>query len=147
MDIRREFEKRIEKKRLEIMELELKIAEARAYSQALMDTLKILPKDDASPEEPTSNLRPGSDLALAADLIKEAGKPLHIDQILTGIGKPITKENKASLGTSLSAYARRTLIFTRPLPNTFGLIGQADTGAGATNVPPAVVEEDDEVPF
>lgn len=150
MDIRREFEKRIEKKRLEIVDLELKIAEARAYTQALIDSLKILPKDkDTSSEEPTSNLRPGSDLALAADFLRDAGKALHIDEILVGIGKTVTKENKASLGTSLSAYARKSLIFTRPNPNTFGLIALSDepsTPSEGEN-PPDDDSEEDEVPF
>ena len=128
MDIRREFEKRIERKKQEVFDLERNIAEAKAYMQALLDALKLLPKDkDAPAEEPSANLRPNSDLALTAELLKGMGRPLHIDEILQGIGKPVTKENKASLGTSLGSYARRNMIFTRPMPNTFGLISQVET--------------------
>jgi hypothetical protein len=143
MDIRREFEKRIEKKRQEIADLERAIAEAKAYMQALMDALKILPKDaEDGVEEPLSALRSGSDLQLAAELIKTKGRPLHIDEILAGISKPVTKESKASLSTSLSAYARKSVIFTRPMPNTFGLItldgepGNQPSGSPEAEEPP-----------
>lgn len=121
MGLREDFQKRIDKKQQEITDLELKIKEAKAYVQALLDTIKILPKtQDGS--SPGSQLRPGTALAMARDAIKAAGKPLHVNEILRSIGKPESKGNKVSLSGSLAGYVRRGEIFTRPAPNTFGLL-------------------------
>jgi len=120
MGLRNDFQKRIEKKQQEIRDLELKLKEANSYLQALLDSLKLLPRDsDAANSEQV--LRPGTTLAKARDAIKKAGKPLHVSEILKILEKPIDKKNRVSLGGSLSGYVRRGEIFTRPSPNTFGL--------------------------
>jgi len=117
MGLRQEFDKRIKKKEQELAELRDQVARAESYLQALNDSMRLLPKDD--PQAPT--LRPNSELAKARDALKAEGQPLHITKILEAIGKPVTKATRVSLSGSLSAYARRGEIFTRPLPNTFGL--------------------------
>jgi hypothetical protein len=124
MGLREDFQKRIDKKQQEIAELELKIKEARSYVQALLDTMKILPKQPSSINgtAPEFQLRPGTALAKARDAIKHAGKPLHVNELLKSVGKPIDKANKVSLSGSLAGYVRRGEIFTRPAPNTFGLL-------------------------
>jgi hypothetical protein len=53
--------------------------------------------------------------------LRKAGKPLHITDILKGIGKTTSKKDRVSLSGSLGWYVRRNEIFTRPAPNTFGL--------------------------
>ena len=127
MKPRDEIQKRIERKQQEILELEMQIREAKAYIQALQETVKMLPKDS---EQPNSDqvLRPGSGVAKARDVIKAAGKPLHISEILKALNLPVDKKHRVSLGGSLSGYTRRDEIFTRPLPNTFGLIEFKNTG-------------------
>jgi hypothetical protein len=60
------------------------------------------------------------------ELLTKARKPLHISTILKGIGEEPTRQKKASLVSSLSTYVKNQQIFTRPLPNTFGLIGMAE---------------------
>lgn len=118
MQLQREIDRRIEKKRLEIVELERQLGESKAYLSALVDTAKWLPK--SGDKEVT--LRSGSDLAQARDFIKSKGQPAHVADILKGIGKEVNKANKISLSGSLGGYARKGVIFTKPAPNTFGLI-------------------------
>lgn len=122
MGLREDFQKRIDRKQQEIAELELKIKEARSYVQALLDTIKILPKAPTTANGFAQTLRPGSALAKSRDAIKEAGKPLHVNELLKYLGKPSDKAHKVSLSGSLAGYVRRGEIFTRPAPNTFGLI-------------------------
>ena len=123
MSSRRKIEDRIKKKEQEIQELELKIREAKAYIQAMNDVVKLIPDDggrgaNRGPRE----LREGSMMASARDAIMKAGQPLHILKLLEAVGKPFTRENRASLAGSISAYVRRGEIFTRRGPNTFGLV-------------------------
>jgi hypothetical protein len=120
MGFRQDLEKRIKKKEQEIFELKRQIDKAEAYLQALNDSLRFLPKDE-NEINPGSRLRPNSDLAKARNDLKKAGRALHITELLAAMGKPVTKSSRVSLSGSLSAYARRGEIFTRPLPNTFGL--------------------------
>jgi hypothetical protein len=124
MGIRKEIERKIEKKEHDMLELQqettIRLREGRAYVQALQESLKLLPKE--SFEEPTVTLRPGSAVAKARDAITAAGKPLHVSEILKVLGKPITPVGKAGLSGSLAWYVRKGEIFTRPAPNTFGLV-------------------------
>lgn len=126
MELQREIDRRIEKKKQDISELERQLGEARAYLLALLDTAKWLPK--SGDKEVT--LRPGSDLARARDFIKVHGRPQHVADILKGLGKEVNKANKISLSGSLGGYARKGVIFTKPAPNTFGLI-EFENGGGS----------------
>lgn len=126
MGPREEFLKRIERKEQEIWDLEMQLREARVYLQALQDSLKLFPRE---PNGEEVVLRPGSTVARARDVIKEAGNALHLTQILEIMGKPTDKKHRLSLGGSLSAYARRGEVFTRPAPNTFGLVAFGNVSA------------------
>lgn len=131
MSIQRELTRKIEKKSAEIAELREKrrehikhsnellsqILQGKAYILALQETMKLLPKADAA-----TDLRPNSALALAREAILKAGKPLQINELLQALGKPIDHASRASLSGSLAAYVRNSEIFTRPAPNTFGLV-------------------------
>jgi len=120
--MREELQKRIEKKHLEIRELEKQLAAAHAYIEALQESMKLLPKDIGTTKiAPDHALRPGSAVAKAREAILKAGKPLHITEILKAIDRPVDKNNRVSLSGSLSGYVKREEIFTRPAPNTFGL--------------------------
>jgi len=120
MSLRSELEKKIEKKQQEIVGYDRSRAEAESYLKALQDMLKMLPKEAV--EVKADTLRQGSELSRVRDLILSAGKPLLIAVILEGLGKEKTKGNKLSLAGSLSSYVRKHKIFTRPYPNTFGLL-------------------------
>jgi hypothetical protein len=119
---RRKIEERLRKKEQEIAELEEQIKAARIYLQALQDVLKILPKAPDPTVTAEAVLRPGSAVAQAREVILERGEPVQILELLQALNKEPTRENRASLTSSLAAYVRRGEIFTRPAPNTFGLI-------------------------
>jgi hypothetical protein len=128
MTSRRKIEERISRKQQEIQELELRLREAKAYIQALQDVVKMLPRDgDATRETSDASqggeaMRPGSYVADARDAILAAGKALHIVDILKATGRENNRKNRTGMSGSLAAYVRRREVFTRPRPNTFGLI-------------------------
>lgn len=145
MNERRKIEDRLRRKEQEIQLLEDQIKDAKVYIQALQDVLKLLPREADGETTPDAMLRAGSLVSQARIAIKTHGSPLHIDEILRVLGKEVTRETKAALSSSLAAYVRRSEIFTRPAPNTYGLIElnppaerQADTGT-----PPPNFGEDD----
>jgi hypothetical protein len=155
---RRRIEERIKRKEAEIQALETQIKDARTYIQALQDVLKMFPREEADSLDPSSVLRPGSLVAQARDVLIEVGRPLHVDDILQRIGKDITRSNKTGLSGSIAAYVRRREIFTRPAPNTFGLIELQETQGNHTKVSshepppdfgigPTNQDDDDEIPF
>ncbi len=130
MEIREKLQELLDGKQQEIRDLELQIEKARAYVQALQDSMRFLPRDSGD-----VTLRPGTALAKTRDILRTAGKPLHITEILKALNEPADKKHRLSLSGSLSAYVRNSQIFTRPAPNTFGLTemskganGSADTG-------------------
>jgi len=121
MRAERELKKRLEKKREEIQGLERQLLEAKAYYSAMEESFKLISKD-SDYQGDNSGLRAGTDLAKVRDVLLHAGKPMHVTEILTAIGKETTKQNKVSLSGSLGMYVRDERIFTRPGPNTFGLV-------------------------
>lgn len=145
MGLRAEFQKKIDRKLQEIDGLGLQIREAKAYIQALEDMMRLLPREELSGNHGESSLKPGTAIANAREAIKKMGRPLHITDILVALGRPVDKANRAAIGGSIAAYVRRGEVFTRPAPNTFGLI-DADAvnganpsrivGVGGVNQPP-----------
>ena len=133
MGIRRDVQRRIDKKRQEITDLEAQISAAKNYLRGMEDTLKLLPKEDASGGGAGKVLRPGSHLARARDAIKQAGKPMHVNDLLDALGRELTRMNRSGLSGSMAAYVRRGEIFTRPAPNTFGLVEMSSNGVSAKN--------------
>jgi hypothetical protein len=86
----------------------------------LKDALKLLPRDTKAPDfVPTKILRQGSEMYRVYEVLKAAGRPLQILEILSAIGKD--KSQRASLTGALGHYVRKGEIFTRPDPNVFGL--------------------------
>lgn len=142
MTSRKRIEDKISKKEQEIQELEMKIREARAYVQALHDIAKMLPKvGDATmeDEESESSIREGSNVDDARKAISAAGKPLHVVEILKATGKEDNRKNRTGMSGSLAAYVRRNEIFTRPRPNTYGLISMGSVSLASAqhkSVPP-----------
>lgn len=151
MSDRSAIEERLRKKRSEISNLEEKLRAAKIYVAALEDVLRIV-KDD-SPEDGPAKLRSGSSVAKAREIILARGEPMHIDELLAAMGKEVTRDSKSSLASSLAAYVRQEEIFSRPGPNTFGLIElghreedieevRPPAGFGATSG-----DLDDDIPF
>jgi len=145
MNERRKVEERLRKKEEEIREFEARIRDARIYVQALQDVLKILPRGSERNIR-AGALRPGSGMAKVREFILEKGRPGHVTELLEALGRPATREARASLSGSLAAYVRKGEIFTRPSPNTFGLIELGhdnEDDAGPDNEPPVDFGEDE----
>jgi hypothetical protein len=156
MSERKKIQDRLRKKEQEIVALEEKIKAAKIYVQALRDILKMLGSDifDEPEAGAEATLRSGSAVDQARRVILDKGIPVHIDDILAALGKDATREAKASLTSSIAAYVRRDEIFTRPAPNTFGLVELGHTSSeDIGNEPPAnfgrpkPAETDDDIPF
>lgn len=149
MNERRRIEDRLRKKEQEIQELEEKVKNGRVYIQALQDVLKLLPKEPDAAKS-ASTLRPGSAMEQARGVLRDAGEPLHVDDILRRMGKAVTRETKVAVSGSIAAYVRRGEIFTRPAPNTFGLV-EFGGGRDKRNAEPpedfGATTEDDGIPF
>ena len=144
---RRKIDERIRRKEQEIQEFELRVREAKAYIQALNDVVKLMPRGERESAE-APDLRAGSLMARARDAILKAGQPLHISDLLKATSKEPTRKNRASLGGSISAYVRRGEVFTRPRPNTFGLVElDPTTAASPPPAPPGDFGIDDDEPF
>ncbi len=149
---RRRIEERVRKKEQEIQALEAQIKDAKAYLQALQDVLKMFPRDAAEAVDAATVLRPGSLVAQARDVILKHGAPLHVDRILSDLNKEVNRTNKIGLSGSLAAYVRKGEIFTRPAPNTFGLIElqpeePTDEVPADFGLEPSNPERDEEISF
>ena len=125
MPARTTIEKRIVKERQKIAELQLEIERSEAFVRGLQEALQILPKEKLGDYSKTRvQLRAGSDMGKAQKLISGAGRAMHLDEIIEGIGKTVTDQNRLSISGSLNKYVRKKAVFTRSAPNTFGLIAR-----------------------
>ena len=122
MGMREKLDDKIKRKEQEILEFEAKIREARVYIQALQEAGKLLPREEARSGKAETMLRPGGSAHKAFVALREAGKPLHIKDIMKAIGIPNNKTNRISLGGTLARYSRNNEIFKRTALNTFALI-------------------------
>jgi hypothetical protein len=123
MDDRQKIQDRLKKKGQEIQGLEERLRTARTYVTALQDILKLLGSNEQEREPPVSRtiLRAGSSVDQARQAILKSGAPVHISALADAIGQD-TREGRISLASSIAAYVRKGEIFTRPAPNTFGLV-------------------------
>ena len=128
MGLKEKIEEKIRKKEQEREDHQRAIAQCDAAIEAYRETMKLVSKDDTTGDP----LRQGSLLFKAREAIRGRGKPLHVDELLREIGKPVNKKTKVSLAGSLASYVRKGEVFTRTAPNTFGLRGSG----GAVMEPP-----------
>jgi hypothetical protein len=142
MYARRTIERKVELKKQEISEYEAKIAEAKAFVAGLEEALKALPKDANST---SVRLRPGTNLAKAYAVLKGSGSPMRINKLMKAMGLEETKENRVSLSGSIGAYVRKSNIFTRPGPNTFGLVEFGDSQSNSDEPPEGFGEDESDV--
>jgi hypothetical protein len=125
MGFREDLQRKIDKKQSELVAMvrtfELSKAAAEAYIQAYQDMLKSLPRESAE-AKPEAVFRGGSVAKRTREMILGEERPLHILDILKGLGKGDDRGSRASLTSALGAYARRGEVFVRTAPNTFGLL-------------------------
>ncbi len=144
MGAKENLQKLVDRKQQEVRELEVRLEHARIYIQALQDSIKALPREIvASEQSEATELRAGTLLHKAKEALSKRGQPMHVNFLLAEIGVANTKQARVSLVGSLGTYVRRGLVFTRPGPNVFGLVGMAkdekhwngETGASQPNLP------------
>ena len=126
MGARESLQRLADRKSQEIIDLEHQIDMARSYLQAIQDSMKALPRESSIQQnggDTSLDLRPGTILARAKDALQKNGSPMHIIALLSAIEVENTKKARVSLVGSLGAYVRKGSVFTRPAPNTFGLVG------------------------
>lgn len=121
---RRQLEKKIDAQRRDVEELRQKVTMAESYLRGLEEGLKFLPEESKAAQitRESLSLRHGTDLAKAREAIVRVGKPLHINELLSAIGKEVNKKNRISLGGNIASYVRDGKVFTRVAPATFGLL-------------------------
>lgn len=107
----------------QITQLQAEAEKKAIYIEAQQDMLKLMNK----PFAPVT-LRAGSDPEKVRNLLLTVETPLHVDMILQKLGK--TASAKPSLVGSLNAYSNDGKIFTKPAPNTFGLLEKDYANAG-----------------
>lgn len=153
MGFREDLGRRIDKKRAEIALLEDQLKTAKTYLQALEDMHKLASKDvstsgsassDHGKEDPS--FREGSMTGLAYEAIKRAGKPLHVNELLPAIGREVTRAERSAISGTLGAYVRDGKVFTRPAPNTFGLVELSKNGHNGHSDPVPDAEADTSEP-
>jgi hypothetical protein len=133
MNIKNELEKKIEKEKQKIAELRASLDKAESFVAGLQEALRMMPKDGAPEKRAEFIMRPGSDMSKARDFLKQASKPMHINEILKGLGKEVNSSNKTSISGSLDNYVRRQQVFTKTAARTYGLVEFANEVA---NEPP-----------
>jgi hypothetical protein len=146
MGARSQIEKKIIAKQQEIADLEIKIRAANSYVQAMQEVLRLLPKEETENgdgEQPLQ-LRHGSAVAQAKDVLAKVGRPMHVTEILKGIGRENTKSQRVSLSGSLRTYARRNQIFSQEGGNLFGLKEWNSHNTVRTEPPPGFGLDDAE---
>jgi hypothetical protein len=133
MGLREKYLKMIDRKRSEITALredisalQRRVAEGEVYICAIQEAIQLVPKESPSESGPTT-LREGTKLARVRDLLVKRGVPLHISEILKGIGEEDNKSTRVGLVGSLGQYAREGKIFKKGGPNEFGLLDYPKT--------------------
>lgn len=133
MGFKEDLARRIDRKRAEIIDLESQANTARTYLQALEDMYKLAARETLSASISTSEavrttplFRDGSMTGRAYAAIKQAGRPLHVNQLLPAIGRSVNRQERSAISGTLAAYVRKGDVFTRPAPNTFGLVEFVD---------------------
>lgn len=103
-------------KQAELVRLEAELAAGRSYLRFLHERIEAAEQrcgDEPACTDPVIVIR---------RLIREAGHPLYIDDILRGLHRPLNREGREEIRQLLLSWVRREEIFTRPRPGIFGLV-------------------------
>ena len=123
MYLRTELERRIEQERQKVADLQSQVERAEAFIAGLEEAMKLVPPDVVENKRQVRHTpRSKSDVQKAKLQLSAMGHSMHISDILQAIGKEDTKQNRASLSSSLARYARKGKVFRRDGPNEFSLI-------------------------
>jgi hypothetical protein len=126
MSAREDIQKRITKEKQKIADYQKQIERSNAFIQGMQEALDLLsgnPKAVKKVKE-SSYFRAG-DTKNAYDVLRRNNIPMHIDDILLAIGKPINRKNRASLASSLHRAAKKSGIVRSMGNNNFSACDEA----------------------
>jgi len=143
MDVSKRLENLKKRKLSEIQSLKKKrqdldaqISKCEAYIEGLRDAMRHLPKPDED-ENAALRLRPDSTIGKIYRILQTKKEPMHINDLLTALGKPLDKKVRQATVGPINQYVRQGRIFSRDAPSTFGLLewkktsqGTEESGAG-----------------
>ena len=110
-------------KKAELVRLEAELEAGRAYLRCIED--RITAGEAQGSDEPVSE----DPVVAIRRLIRDAGEPLYIDDILRGLDRPLNRASREEIRQLLLSWVRRGEIFTRPRPAIFGLVESAEPPA------------------
>ena len=119
------LEERIRKKEQEIRQFQHQIDAAQEFVRATREALALFLKADKA--HPNEGMRRGGSASKTLQYLKKEGQARHIGDIVVGIGRKNDTKNRSAVAAQLSQYVRDGKLFTRPVPNTFGLIEWGDS--------------------
>jgi hypothetical protein len=123
---RESLQKLLERKEQEIADLEVRLCEARAYAEALRESIRLVSKGEiqngSSSNSTAPTLRPNTLLFQVREALLKHGKSMYITDLLSAVGRPVDPKQRVSLAGTLSSYVREGKIFSKTAPNTFGLL-------------------------
>lgn len=116
--------------------LDVKISKCEAYIEGLGDAGKLIPKPDED-EKAALRLQPGSTIDKVYKILQAKKEPMHINDLLTDLGKPSDKKVRQATVGPINQYVRQGRIFFRDKPSVFGLLewkrapqGAEESGGG-----------------
>lgn len=104
---------------------EIEAAVLRAFEASLEAQLKAVKRlRTAGPRQPRSAPKGTSQIGMVHDVLRRAGKPLHVSEIIERVDKLHgTKLERESIVSTLTKKVNRGDRFVRPDKNIFGLKG------------------------
>ena len=123
------YKNRTAQETTELAETDLKIADAETRIDAWRTSCKFFDRPATSPSNiplppGKHDLRPASELAVVRELIRKAGQPLPLSDIVAQLGQVGNEEKYASLRGTLFGYVKKGKVFTleSKSPHVFGLL-------------------------
>lgn len=108
----------IKREQTDVTERNKELVTLRERVTAFEEALRWFPKNGED-----GNLREGTQMADIRDIIRKAGKPLTLTEILKALNLEGDDKKKNSIRGSLAGYAREGRVFTKEQePDTFGLL-------------------------
>lgn len=125
----------IKQKQDAVAKLEAELAEARALLLKAPSRQEGPPTNRASGKKEATksrqgpnrrigvpSIQPTSSVGLTVEVLRQAGKPLHVTDIIRSIEAKGHKVSKTTLIGNLSRYVQKKRVFYRAGPNVFGLL-------------------------
>lgn len=130
---RKEIEKKIEMTRIQLQSQRKEVEIKEAYLRGLEEVyenlfnpvvIRVAENNQTLLSSSVTNvhsLREGTEISKVMEIIKRAGRPMHVKEILVKLGTN-DKKKKISLTGTLNQYSKKNKIFTKTASNTYGVL-------------------------